>query len=103
MIYTFIRLMIRAKFATYFKHIDKLFLSIAISIDQLGNTVMQYVFNDLLICKDGYKFGNVDDTISYVLGKNAHDFTLSKLGMYFCKILDFFDEDHVGKTYRNNG
>lgn len=100
-VYTFIRLTIKAKFKTYFNHIDKLFYSIAVSIDQLGNTVCQHLFNDIMIKKDGYKFGNVDETISYVLGANAYNHTLTKLGMWLCKMLDFFDKNHIQKAYIN--
>ena len=51
-------------------HLKQYFLIIAIAIDQLGNVVMQDLFDDLMIKKEGHKFGNEDETISSVLGKN---------------------------------
>ena len=47
-----------------------LFIGIAIAIDQLGNVVCGRMFNDILITKDGYKFGDEDETISSCIGKN---------------------------------
>ena len=37
---------------------------LAIAKDQYGNAIGKYFFNWLLIKKDGYRFGNVDETIS---------------------------------------
>ncbi|MEO0527075.1 MAG: NUDIX hydrolase, partial [Bacteroidota bacterium] len=39
-------------------------LKIAVSIDQLGNVLMQHLLNLLWIKKGGYTFGNRDETIS---------------------------------------
>ena len=103
-VYTFIRLIIKANVKGYLQHINKLFLGIAISVDQLGNVVCQHLFNDILIKKAGYKFGNTDDTISYVLGCNKHFKHLTKLGLMLCSMLNFFDKNHVEKTYeKSNG
>ncbi|MCF6349253.1 MAG: hypothetical protein L3J20_13320 [Flavobacteriaceae bacterium] len=41
-----------------------------LSIDQMGNVAMQDLFNDIFTIKNGYQFGNEDETISSVLGKN---------------------------------
>lgn len=72
--------------------------SIAVSIDQLGNVICQHLFNLTLIKKDGYKFGNIDETISSVLGKNWVDGTLSKTGLMLSRILNRLDPDHVQKS-----
>jgi hypothetical protein len=69
-------------------------LNIAVSIDQLGNVVMQYLLNHVMIVSGGYKFGNRDETISSVIGKNVEKNTLSKLGKLLNVILDFIDADH---------
>ncbi|SFW76809.1 hypothetical protein SAMN02927921_04162 [Sinomicrobium oceani] len=69
-------------------------LQMAISIDQLGNVVMQHILNLLLIKKGGYKFGNRDETISSAIGKNIQLETLSGFGKLIDKILDFIDPDH---------
>ena len=70
------------------------FRGIAESIDQLGNHVMQYAFNKWLIGNDGYRFGNIDETISSVLGKNKRDKTLTKTGKFLDRILNNLDDNH---------
>ena len=69
-------------------------LQMAISIDQLGNVVMQHLFNALWITKDGYKFGNRDETISSALGKNKQQNTLTGFGKAIDKLLDIIDPNH---------
>ena len=69
-------------------------LNIAISIDQLGNVTMQYLLNAILIVKGGYKFGNRDETISSVIGKNVKKNTLSELGKLLNSILNTIDSGH---------
>lgn len=69
-------------------------LKIAISIDQLGNVIMQHLFNLLWIKKGGYEFGNRDETISSALGKNKQLGTLSGFGKAIDAILDAIDPNH---------
>ena len=60
---------------------------IAVSIDQLGNAVCANLFNDLLIKKEGHKFGDEDETISMVLGLNKASKTLLPLGKALAGLL----------------
>lgn len=69
-------------------------LKIAISIDQLGNVMLQHLLNLIWIKKEGYKFGNRDETISSVLGKNKQLNTLTAFGKGIDKVLDFIDPNH---------
>lgn len=69
-------------------------LKIAISIDQLGNVIMQHLLNLLWIKKGGYKFGNRDETISSALGRNKVLGTLTSFGRLMDKILDLLDPNH---------
>lgn len=69
-------------------------LKIAISIDQLGNVIMQHLLNLLWIKKGGYKFGNRDETISSALGRNRVLGTLTGFGRLIDKILDLIDPNH---------
>ncbi|MEL7270278.1 MAG: hypothetical protein AAGL34_11950 [Bacteroidota bacterium] len=69
-------------------------LELAISVDQLGNVLMQHLFNSLWIKKNGYKFGNRDETISSALGKNKQLGTLTGFGKFIDTILDFIDPNH---------
>lgn len=71
---------------------------IAVSKDQLGNVRGKYFFNDILITKDGYSFGNVDETISSVIGKNKRKKTLTLLGRTLDFILDKIDPNHSIKS-----
>lgn len=74
------------------------FLTIALSIDQLGNVILAPLFNQIMIKRNGYKFGDEDETISYVLGRNQITETLSKLGNLLANLLDFIDKNHCAKT-----
>ncbi len=69
-------------------------LQMAISIDQLGNVLMQHLFNWLWITKNGYKFGNRDETISSALGKNKQLGTLTGFGRLIDGLLDIIDPNH---------
>ena len=93
-LYSLIRLWVKANFKTWFKRVEQYFLIIAISIDQTGNVIMQELFNDILIKKGGYLFGNEDETISSVLGKNQQRTTLTLIGRMLNRILHFLEKDH---------
>ena len=82
--------------------INKAFYMIAYAIDQLGNVVCQFLFNDLMIKKDGYKFGDPDKTISYVLGINKQNGTLSGFGGLIVALLHLIDPNHVEKAVQND-
>ena len=81
-------------FTKGFSGIGEFLLQIAISIDQLGNVVMQHLLNTLWIKKSGYKFGNRDETISSVIGKNKQLRTLTLFGKNMDKILEFIEANH---------
>ncbi len=76
-----------------FQDLGNLFLSTAIAIDQMGNTFCAALFNYTLQ-KNGYPFGNVDETISGVLGKNKVQGTLTKTGKALDFILESLDPNH---------
>lgn len=70
------------------------FYTVAYGIDQLGNVVCRDAFNKWLISDRGYKFGNPDETVSSVLGKNKRAGTLTKSGKFLDKILEWLDDGH---------
>ena len=74
--------------------IGEYLLKIAISIDQLGNVIMQHLLNLLWVKKGGYPFGNRDETISSALGKNKAQGTLTAFGKLIDNILDLIDPNH---------
>jgi len=73
-------------------------LNIAISYDQLGNVILGPLMNIVLIKKEGYLFGNPDETISFVLGQNKESGHLKKLGKDIADGLNKVDPDHVEKA-----
>jgi len=81
-------------FTRGFTGIGAFLLKIAISVDQLGNVIMQHLLNLLWVRKGGYKFGNRDETISSALGKNKQNNTLTGFGKSIDKILDIIDANH---------
>lgn len=97
-VYSVIRLSIGVSFKALLKRVDQILFSTAIAIDQLGNVFMQEVFNDLLIHEGGHKFGNEDETISSVLGKNHKADTLTWAGAGLSWILGKIDPNHVDKS-----
>lgn len=78
--------------------VNEYLFKVAKSIDQLGNVVCMDLFNDTLIKRGGYRFGNEDVTISHVLGKNEETKTLSVLGKGLAWILNTIDKDHNKKA-----
>ena len=87
---------------TFFKNgyleLDKYLFQCAISQDQHANTWLAKLFNDLLIKQGGAKFGNTDETISSVLGKNQLTNKLTKLGEFINAILNKIEKDHSIKS-----
>lgn len=80
---------------TYFKET-------AIDIDKFGNRNFRTFLNATMRLRNGYKFGNVNETISSALGKNQRDKTLSRVGKGVCFILDKLDKDHCKKSINEN-
>lgn len=75
---------------------------LAISTDQYGNGLSRYLFNQVLIKKEStHKFGNIDETISSVIGKNKLFGTLTWLGKAVDTILDLLEPDHSIKAIDN--
>lgn len=63
------------------------FRDTALSLDRFGNREFRTLFNMLLIKDNGYKFGDINQTISAVLGHNYIKGTLTKLGKVIVFIL----------------
>ena len=88
--------LLRQLFFGKLKMLSVYFLEVAISIDNSGNVMMQYLLNDLLLIKrpTTYYFGNKKETISSVIGKNSLTNTLSPLGKAMNAFLNWIDKDH---------
>ena len=79
---------------------NQYFKQTAVDIDRFGNHNFRTLLNETLILKSGYKFGNVNETISSVLGKNERDNTLTELGLKICNILNSIDPNHCFKSIK---
>ena len=78
------------------------FLSSAVNLDKFGNREFRTLLNKVLIIEKGYQFGNINETISSVLGKNQRDNTLTKAGKVLVWILDKIDKNHCYKSISNS-
>jgi hypothetical protein len=74
------------------------FKSSAINLDKFGNREFRTLFNKTLILESGHKFGDINETISSVLGKNQLTNTLTKCGNLLVWILDKIDNNHAIKS-----
>jgi len=101
-LYTVVKFISEGKFALLFKVANGYFYHFALAIDQMGNVAMQDLFNDILIKKGGYKFGDVNETISSVLGKNERLKTLASLGKALVMFLHFIDPNHALNSIEEN-
>ena len=75
------------------------FRRLALSLDQLGNVIADDFFNWLLI-RDDYTapFGDEDETVSSVLGKNYLADNLTVLGRALRYLLHRLDPNHSVKS-----
>jgi len=85
-------------YAMFKEDVSGYFYKMAISFDQLGNVALSRLFNDILIKANRDRFGNEDETISSVLGKNEVNGTLRPLGKFLVFVLDKLDKDHSKKS-----
>jgi 8-oxo-dGTP pyrophosphatase MutT (NUDIX family) len=77
-----------------FRGVGEYLLQLAVSIDQLGNVLMQHLLSGLWIKTGGYPFGNRDETISSALGRNKREGTLTAFGRAIDALLDRIDPNH---------
>lgn len=77
--------------------VDKYLLNCAIADDQAGNVYMAKLFNDVLIKPGGHRFGNPDETISSVIGRNQLTNTLTIVGRFINWCLNRIDPGHSVK------
>jgi len=86
---------------TKFSYTARYLKRIAFIIDIFGNVTCGQLFNDVLKKQNGYKFGYYKDTISYVLGRNEHDNTLTLCGVFVKNCLNLFEKNHCKKAFEN--
>ena len=77
------------------------FWQISLSLDQSGNVICQDPFNDILLKPEAeVKFGNEDQTISYVLGVNKKEGHLFFAGKVLAWIINLIDKMHIEKQQK---
>jgi hypothetical protein len=81
-------------FGLFAEKTNDYFYRIAYSIDQNGNVVCAAFFNAIFIKMGGVAFGNPDETVSSVLGKNKERGTLTRTGRFLDRILEKLDNGH---------
>lgn len=91
-----------AKVKGFWKTVDSYFMTGAVDIDRFGNHNFRTLWNATLRKSGGYKFGNINETISSALGKNQRDKTLSKPGKMLAGLLDWIDKKHCKKSIDNS-
>lgn len=75
----------------------------AITTNQAGNVINGPLFNLLLITRNSvHKFGNPDEMVSSVLGKNKREKTLTWTGMFFAWVLNRIDKNHVERAIEHD-
>lgn len=75
--------------------LEDILLKYAIGLDQIGNATC-YIFLNNVFIKDItiHSFGNIDETISSVIGKNKLKNNLTISGIILDYILDLIDSNH---------
>ena len=86
-LYSFLRRLLTGGLEAYF-------YGLAITLDQSGNVLVADLFDLIMIKSDGYKFGDPDETISSVVGKNLERGTLTRVGKMLNNILEKLDPGH---------
>lgn len=79
--------------------IEDWLMELALSVDQMGNVMGMYLWNDMFRKEGGYDAGDRLDTISYFLGANKKKEKLTKLGKIASDTLGVIEENHVEKAY----
>lgn len=101
--------MVKNNVKNWLLKISNYFFNLALSIDQFGNVLCAPLFNLVLIKHKriwqfeslllvSYEFGNPDETISSVLGRNKLKNNLTYIGKTLAKILNLIEKDHVEKA-----
>ncbi len=91
----------RAKHRGWIKFLGGYFKRTARNLDIFGANEFMTLWNTILINKNGVKFKGDGRTISYYLGANKINNSLSVFGKLIAKICDALDENHCIKAYWN--
>jgi len=73
---------------------EKIYKS-ATLFSHLGNVWMKELLNDVCVVSGGHQYGNEDDSISDITGRNLRDEKLTKTGIGLAKFLNILGTDHA--------
>lgn len=91
----------KSKTRGWFRVLGRYFQSTARNLDIFGASEFRTLWNAILIKENGVKFENSGKTISYYLGANQANNSLSKFGKIIAFICDFLDKNHCEKAFIN--
>lgn len=75
--------------------LDDWFFKMALGLDQFGNISNRETLKILLTKKGGHPFGDEDDTVSYVIGRNKYKGKLNRFGKLNERLLNAIEKKHV--------
>lgn len=75
------------------------FWRVLLTLDQGANVIFSPILNFIL--KPKYKFGDEDETLSSVFGKNVRAGEC-KACYYICRVLHMIDPDHCKKSIEDD-
>jgi hypothetical protein len=95
-IQSIIKFIISKEYIKILLFFTNLFKSHALGINQTSNRAFNVLFNDALVKDDTiHSFGDIDETLSSVLGKNKLKNNLTLFGKIIDFILTIFDDNHT--------
>jgi hypothetical protein len=95
-IHSIIKFIISKEYIKILFFFTNFFKSHALGINQTSNRAFNVFFNDIMIKDDSiHSFGDIDETLSSVLGKNKLKNNLTIFGSILDFILNIFDENHT--------
>jgi 8-oxo-dGTP diphosphatase len=98
-IHSIIKFIISKEYIKILLFFANFFKSHALGINQTSNRAFNVFFNDIMIKDDSiHSFGDIDETLSSVLGKNKLKNNLTIFGSILDFILTIFDENHTIKS-----
>ena len=97
--YTILSSVFEFKNISVLKYWGDLFFTINVGIDKLGNVLLGKFLNKFAVKSNSYLFGNLNDTISFALGKNLDNLTF--LGKLIVNILEYIDPGHINNALNN--
>ena len=91
----------KSKTRGWIKVLGGYFQSTARNLDIFGASEFRTLWNSILITRNGVKFESDGKTISYYLGANKRQNSLSKFGKIIAFICDFVDKNHCERAFLN--